>query len=51
MESGDPQQQQLTCWDRASDRTRMAFDLASALAMTAWASPVGTQVCRHHVNP
>lgn len=43
-------QQQLTCWDRASDRTRMALDLASALATTAWASPVGAQVRTHHVR-
>lgn len=37
------EQQQLTWRDRASDRTRIAFDLASALAKTAWASPEGTE--------
>lgn len=37
------QRQQLTCRDSASDRTRIALDLASALAKTAWASPGRTE--------
>lgn len=33
------QEQQLTSRDKASDKTQIAFDLASALAKIAWASP------------
>lgn len=38
------EKESVTCSVRASDSSRMAFALASALAKTAWASPGGSKV-------